>query len=334
MHPDWTSGSTSGVKRKAPICRAGKEPTTWISSLLKSWDNSVFQPAELQIPHVSFDGLDIDSQRTLHGAHHCTNLDIGKAFRSIGGPVGRLSKGALRSAEIISQVDKKFILIKMTTSVTQSRSESAQADLDLLVLVDQHAADERRILEDLLYELCEYNAPVTLEPPLRIEVTGWELELFQKEVKHFQDWGISYNAFDCLSKKAGPWLIVTTLPPVIAERCRLDPTVLTNLLRNEVWNVQLRSKKLPTETTSAELSGTRTSTWLQRVRDCPEGILGILNSRSCRSAIMFNDELSVEQCQSLINRLARCAFPFQCAHGRPSMIPLLDLSTRFSNGGI
>lgn len=40
---------------------------------------------------------------------------------------------------------------------------------------------------------------------------------------------------------------------------------------------------------------------------------------------MFNDELSREQCQQLIQRLAKCAFPFQCAHGRPSMAPLIDL---------
>lgn len=42
---------------------------------------------------------------------------------------------------------------------------------------------------------------------------------------------------------------------------------------------------------------------------------------------MFNDELSFDQCQSLVSRLADCAFPFQCAHGRPSMIPLVDVGT-------
>jgi DNA mismatch repair protein MLH3 len=40
---------------------------------------------------------------------------------------------------------------------------------------------------------------------------------------------------------------------------------------------------------------------------------------------MFNDELSTDQCKTLISRLAECAFPFQCAHGRPSMIPLMNL---------
>lgn len=42
---------------------------------------------------------------------------------------------------------------------------------------------------------------------------------------------------------------------------------------------------------------------------------------------MFNDPLSIADCERLIQRLSRCAFPFQCAHGRPSMAPVLDLGT-------
>jgi DNA mismatch repair protein MLH3 len=42
---------------------------------------------------------------------------------------------------------------------------------------------------------------------------------------------------------------------------------------------------------------------------------------------MFNDVLNQEQCQALMSRLGRCSFPFQCAHGRPSMAPLIDLGT-------
>ena len=31
---------------------------------------------------------------------------------------------------------------------------------------------------------------------------------------------------------------------------------------------------------------------------------------------MFNDELSLDECNTLVSRLAGCRFPFQCAHGR------------------
>lgn len=40
---------------------------------------------------------------------------------------------------------------------------------------------------------------------------------------------------------------------------------------------------------------------------------------------MFNDELTQTQCESLLQNLADSMFPFQCAHGRPSLVPLLDL---------
>jgi DNA mismatch repair protein MLH3 len=47
---------------------------------------------------------------------------------------------------------------------------------------------------------------------------------------------------------------------------------------------------------------------------------------------MFNDPLTVDQCSSLVQRLAACAFPFQCAHGRPSMVPLVHLSGKSAFG--
>lgn len=40
---------------------------------------------------------------------------------------------------------------------------------------------------------------------------------------------------------------------------------------------------------------------------------------------MFNDPLTLDECLHLLDKLTRCAFPFQCAHGRPSMVPIVDL---------
>lgn len=37
---------------------------------------------------------------------------------------------------------------------------------------------------------------------------------------------------------------------------------------------------------------------------------------------MFNDELTLAQCKQVIQNLGQCTFPFQCAHGRPSIVPL------------
>jgi len=55
-------------------------------------------------------------------------------------------------------------------------------------------------------------------------------------------------------------------------------------------------------------------------------VLRVLASKACRRAIMFGDTLSVTQCQALLEELARCEQPLQCAHGRPTIAPLVDLA--------
>lgn len=40
-------------------------------------------------------------------------------------------------------------------------------------------------------------------------------------------------------------------------------------------------------------------------------------------AIMFEDRLDKDQCARLVDRLSHTTFPFMCAHGRPSMVPLV-----------
>lgn len=42
-------------------------------------------------------------------------------------------------------------------------------------------------------------------------------------------------------------------------------------------------------------------------------------------AVKFGDQLSIEECESMIENLNKCQNPFECAHGRPSVVPLADL---------
>jgi hypothetical protein len=51
----------------------------------------------------------------------------------------------------------------------------------------------------------------------------------------------------------------------------------------------------------------------------------MLKSKACRSAIMFGDELSEQQCVQLVQQLQATQLCFQCAHGRPTMAPVVDL---------
>lgn len=46
---------------------------------------------------------------------------------------------------------------------------------------------------------------------------------------------------------------------------------------------------------------------------------------ACRGAIKFGDYLTNFQCESMILELSKCRLPFQCAHGRPSVVPLTNI---------
>jgi DNA mismatch repair protein MLH3 len=125
-------------------------------------------------------------------------------------------------------------------------------------------------------------------------------------------------------------LVVKSLPTTIMQRAVTEPELLISLLRSEMWKIveQGRGSSACTATESGDegLSSEKEHGWTRKISNCPPGIIDMLNSRACRSAIMFNDPLSLEECSSLVKRLSFCAFPFQCAHGRPSVIPLLMLA--------
>ncbi|NWS17886.1 MLH3 protein, partial [Pachyramphus minor] len=57
----------------------------------------------------------------------------------------------------------------------------------------------------------------------------------------------------------------------------------------------------------------------------PLTFLKVLASQACHGAIKFNEHLTLEESCGLIEALSSCKLPFQCAHGRPSMLPLADI---------
>ncbi|WIA13629.1 hypothetical protein OEZ85_007193 [Tetradesmus obliquus] len=57
----------------------------------------------------------------------------------------------------------------------------------------------------------------------------------------------------------------------------------------------------------------------------PPGVVRVLKSKACRSAIMFGKLLSRQQCVDLVQQLGQTELCFCCAHGRPTTVPLVDL---------
>ncbi|KAG9729302.1 hypothetical protein KCU73_g12152, partial [Aureobasidium melanogenum] len=222
-------------------------------------------------------------------------------------------------------------------SLAGSKSQELNHSRQLLVLVDQHAASERCILETLLEELCTpaqetalaksnlgFTSGIMTDPvnkSLSFQIPSQEEAMFRSHAGHFANWGILYDIISHTPQP--PRLNILTLPPAISERCKTEPRLLIELLRSEVYTL---SESGSTRIRPFEPLDTDTNhTWLQRIGSCPKSLLQLLNSRACRSAIMFNDKLTFQQCQRLIEEVARCAFPFMCAHGRNSMVPLVYL---------
>ncbi|RKF61705.1 putative dna mismatch repair protein [Erysiphe neolycopersici] len=304
---------------------------SWVGRLLCSWNNPVYLPAEKSIPQVSLRSHNLLKQG--FSSSQFLNCDVDLRFDDMATQLsGRISKRALRCAEFISQVDNKFILVKISAKYFNGLTHKLE---ELLVMIDQHAADERIRIESLFEDLCTPVKAMGLDPPCRVKshilarslsisLPSEEIEVLLTFKDHFSSWGIIYKIpvqGPCSTQNnITRTLTILSLPPVIAERCQQHPHLLVSLLRKEIWKLQDSNNNL------VPVLSTKTS-WIDRIHACPAGMLDLLNARACRSAIMFNDELSPEQCRILVKRLADCSFPFQCAHGRPSMVPLATLST-------
>lgn len=44
-------------------------------------------------------------------------------------------------------------------------------------------------------------------------------------------------------------------------------------------------------------------------------------------AVKFGQKLTHNECSDYMMNLSKCQLPFQCAHGRPTLYPILEIST-------
>lgn len=319
------------------------ESKTWLKGILRDWKNPIFPPAEASIQQASLheEHQGRSCNQSSYSVHE-QNQNNGSSSALSTYSSGKLSRTGLANAEVLAQLDKKFILVKMKLCTGVALGLDQGVDGHVLCLIDQHAADERIRVEKLFAELCtplpsgtrNYRSGLghqsevafrVLEKPIQLVLSAQEEDQFAKHATRFAAWGI---LFDIASRKTVPnktqlVLSVTSLPPIISERCKSDPQVLITFLRTAVWKYAEASSINPSEE-PPQTSGDKAS-WVRRISDCPEGLVDLVNSRACRSAIMFNDELSLEQCRELVHKLCKCVFPFICAHGRPSMVPLVNI---------
>ena len=172
-----------------------------------------------------------------------------------------------------------------------------------LVLIDQHAAHERILFEQLLRQVAQEEVhgqkllyPVTLEfPPL-------QAAFLRDRVEQLAKVGLG------ISSMGGNSFLVDALPP------RIRTLAVEEFVRGVVADL--------------ETGGTGA----RKDRKLSEEVIA---KTVCRHAIKANDRLNEAEAVRLLADLLACELPYTCPHGRPTMILLSkgELEKKFGRAG-
>ncbi|MFB6135526.1 MAG: DNA mismatch repair endonuclease MutL [Halobacteriaceae archaeon] len=167
---------------------------------------------------------------------------------------------------------------------------------DGLVLVDQHAADERVNYERLARDLADGPDSQALVAPVELELTAGEAAVFGDALPDLRALGFE-------AALEGTTATVSAVPAVFAST--LDPDLLRDVLAEFLSN----AGEGAVESAADEL----------------------LADMACYPAITGNTSLREGSVTALLEALDGCENPFACPHGRPVVIELSgdELADRF-----
>ena len=161
---------------------------------------------------------------------------------------------------------------------------------DGLVLVDQHAADERVNYEALRERFLD--APVTtqtLAEPVAVAVTSEEAELVRERGEALERLGLSVALVDAEGEST---VRVSAVPAILADV--MDADLVRDLL--------------------ADLAaGDPAATVTERVD-------ALLGDMACYPAVTGNESLREGTVVALLSALDDCENPYACPHGRPTLV--------------
>lgn len=175
----------------------------------------------------------------------------------------------LENLRIIGQVSKMYIL--------------AEKGEDL-VLIDQHAAHERILYEQILS--MKKSMVQELITPVTVELSPKETVLMEDYIPYLEEYGFGISEF------GDNTYVVTFVPEVFGQ---LESPELIH----DVINDLLASGKVKKETGLSEK---------------------ISKTLACRAAIKGGAACSPKQMEELIEQLKKAENPYSCPHGRPTVI--------------
>jgi DNA mismatch repair protein MutL len=195
----------------------------------------------------------------------------------------RANKTAEQQFQIIGVLNKLYVLME---------------NADGLVLVDQHAAHERILFEELRRRMEEQGVPTQrLLLPQTFDVPPRDADWIERNLSILQRMGIGIESF-------GPGTFkIDSLPSF------LDVSDPAQFMRKVIDDLKSASN-----TASAMRLGEE-----------------MIAKSVCRHAVKANDPLRYPEVEKLIRDLLDCDLPYCCPHGRPTMIQisLAELEKKF-----
>jgi DNA mismatch repair protein MutL len=169
---------------------------------------------------------------------------------------------------------------------------------DGLVLVDQHAAHERILFEELRRRMEEKGVPSQrLLLPQTFDLPPRDAEWVERNLKTLQKMGIGIEPFGAQTFK------IDSLPTFLNAS---DPVAF---MRDVIDGLR---------------SASNNSSALRLGED-------MIAKTVCRHAVKANDPLRYPEIERLVGDLLGCELPYCCPHGRPTMIQIshLELEKKF-----
>ncbi|KAG5648838.1 hypothetical protein DXG03_000187 [Asterophora parasitica] len=226
----------------------------------------------------------------------------------------RFEKQDLGRAKVINQVDRKFIacLIEDHYDAQDSSSLYPPRDGPALVLIDQHAADERVRVERFLKDLCIgylANREDTqgtgvrlreLSPSRPVLLTLHEAQRLKESraiQESFRQWGFGFelshqehaNPDDSSEEGFGAeddtgytqvW--VKSIPEVVSDKLLIGDE-LRDLVKGFMGQLATQTLPMSQAAASAKEDENRDEfCWLKALRWCPRELLELINSKACR----------------------------------------------------
>lgn len=158
-----------------------------------------------------------------------------------------------------------------------------------LVLLDQHAAHERILFEQMLRRLEKGNAPSQrLLLPETIELSVRDAEFLRGQLASLTRLGVGLSEFGDRT------FLLDGLPPFVrvSDARRFVVELIDDL----------------------KAAGEGVNNW--RLGE------NVVAKTVCRHAVKANDPLAGPELENLVNDLRQCAMPYTCPHGRPTLIEM------------